>query len=197
MDERHGASRDLARIRSLMERAGRYSLLSGYAAVADGLLGASGAGLCRALDARFSRPGDAGRLAAIWGAVLVLAMGQSIAFTIASARRRAEPAWSPMTQQVVTAMLPALFVGAAITGFGLQTRQLGLLPPIWMLAYGSSLMGMGLFAGRRVQLAAMLFLLLGAATLFWWKDRGLLMMLVSFGGIHILLGAWIVCKPQE
>ena len=43
MDERAEAVRDLARIRDLMERAGRYSHLSGLSALIAGLLGAAGA----------------------------------------------------------------------------------------------------------------------------------------------------------
>ncbi len=196
MEERRAAARDLERIRALMERAGRFSNLSGYSAVVAGALAAAGAVACRALGVNFNNPACAGALAAIWGTVLVLALAQAVAFTIVKARRRAEPAWSHLTQQVVMAMLPAAFVGAAITGYGLQTRQLDLLPPIWMLAYGSSLMGLGLFAGPRIKLVAALFLFLGAAALFWWKDYGLRMMLLAFGGLHVFLGAWVLWKSR-
>ncbi|HEX7900281.1 MAG TPA: hypothetical protein VF950_21110 [Planctomycetota bacterium] len=197
MDERAEAVRDLARIRDLMERAGRYSHLSGLSALLAGLLGAAGAVACLVLRIDFNYPGHAPRLAAVWGAVLALAAGQHLGWTVLQARRRGEPAWSSMARQVALAQLPSLFIGAAITGFGLQTGQLDLLPPVWALAHGSSLLALGLWAGGRIQGAGVLFLATGAATLWWMKEHGVWMMLVAFGGYHVALGAWMLWKPRE
>lgn len=196
MDDRESAARNLERIRALMERAGRYSNLSGYAAIGAGVLAGAGAVLCWKLRVNFNHPAQWRELAGVWGSVLALSIAQAVAFTVVKARQRGEPAWSPLAQQVVLAMLPAAFVGAVITGYGLQTGQLELLPPGWMLAYGMSLMGLGLYAGGKIQAVGILFLLSGAASLFWWKKFGLQTMLGSFGGLHILLGAMIAWKPR-
>lgn len=194
-DERD-PSRDLERIRVLMERATEWSNLSGWSVVTSGVLASAGAAACVAKGVDFELPGHRGTLAAIWGTVFVLAAAQGVAFSIGNARRKAEPAWSPLTRQVVVAMLPALFTGAALTGYAFETGQLDLLPPCWMLAYGSSLMGLGLFAGRPVRVAALAFLAFGAASLFLWKSHGLVTMLASFGGLHLSLGAWMLWKPR-
>ncbi len=190
-----------------MDRAAEYSHLSGLSILISGLLAVGGVGACAVLGIDFTplpsegvdfRPSDPPRgLATVWGTVFAIAAVQGVAFSIANARRKAEPAWSPLTRQVVVAMLPALFVGAALTGHALQSGRLDLLPPCWMLAYGSSLMGLGLFAGGRIRLAAVAFLLLGAASLFLWKDHGLVTMLATFGGLHLVLGAWVIWKPRE
>lgn len=197
MDERDAAAANLVRIRALMERAGRFSHLSATAAFVAGGLAVAGAVLCRGLRVNFNHPFCARPLALIWGGVLALALAQSLALTVADARRRGEPFWGPLTQQVAVAMLPALFLGAVVTGYGLQTGQLDLLPPFWSLAYGSSLMALGLYAGWRIQLAGILFLLAGAASLWWWKEYGLRMMVASFGGGHVLLGALLAWKPRK
>ncbi|MBI3857146.1 MAG: hypothetical protein HY293_15785 [Planctomycetes bacterium] len=196
LEEGRSATRDLERIRALMERATEWSNLSGWSVVISGLLASAGAAACFAKGADFELPGHARTLALVWGAVFAAAAVQGVGFSVANSRRKAEPAWSPLTRQVVVAMLPALFTGAALTGYGFTTGQLDLLPPCWMLAYGSSLMGLGLFAGRPVRVAALAFLAFGAASLFLWKDRGLLTMLASFGGIHLALGAWMLWKPR-
>lgn len=190
------ASADLERIRTLMDRATEYSHLSGVSVLLSGALGLAGVAACRLAGADFGLPAQARTLGLVWGAVFVLASLQGAAFSVANARRKAEPAWSPLTRQVVVAMLPALFVGAALTGYGLESGQLDLLPPCWMLAYGSSLMGLGLFAGPRIRWTAVAFLALGASSLFLWKDRGLVTMSASFGGLHLLLGAWMLWKPR-
>lgn len=190
------ASKDLERIRSLMDLATEYSHLSGVSILLSGVLAVGGVGACWGLGIDFNLPAHADLLAVVWGAVFGLAAVQGVAFSIANARRKTEPAWSPLTRQVVTAMLPALFAGAALTGYGLRTGQIDLLPPCWMLAYGSSLMGLGLFAGGRIRLAAVAFLVLGAASLFLWKEHGLATMLATFGGLHLILGAWVIWKPR-
>jgi hypothetical protein len=195
MDERD-PSQDLERIRSIMERATEWSNFSGWSIVMSGLLAAAGAAACFWKGVDFEMPLHARTLALIWGAVFGLAAAQGVAFSIANARRKAEPAWSPLTRQVVAAMLPALFTGAALTGYAFETGQLDLLPPCWMLAYGSSLMGLGLFSIRPVRYAALAFLAMGAASLFLWKNHGLVTMLASFGGLHLGLGAWMLWKPR-
>ena len=194
-DERD-PGRDLERIRAIMERATEWSHLSGWSIVLSGLLAAAGAAACVWKGVDFEMPAHARTLAAIWGTVFALAAAQGVAFSIANARRKAEPAWSPLTRQVVAAMLPALFTGAALTGYAFETGQLDLLPPCWMLAYGSSLMGLGLFSVRPVRYAALAFLAAGAASLFLWKNHGLVTMLASFGGLHLGLGAWMLWKPR-
>jgi hypothetical protein len=212
-DERD-PSKDLRRIRAIMERATEWSNLSGWSIVISGLLASAGVMACALSGLEFAVLNEAGladeggygaggpvggpgrMLARIWGAVFFLAAVQGVAFSVANARRKAEPVWSPLTRQVVAAMLPALFTGAALTGYALQTGRLDLLPPCWMLAYGSSLMGLGLFTLRPVRYAALAFLAMGAASLFLWKDHGLVTMLASFGGLHLGLGAWMLWKPR-
>jgi len=190
------ASEDLERIRALMERATEFSNLSGWSIVISGLLAAAGAGECWRRNVDFDLPFHSRVLALVWGSVFALAAIQGLGFSIVNARQKGEPVWSHLTRQVVVAMLPALFCGAALTGYAFQTGQLDLLPPCWMLAYGSSLMGLGLFAGRRFRVAALAFLVLGAASLFLWKEHGLVTMLASFGGLHLVLGAWVLWKPR-
>ena len=196
MDERDAAARNLERIRVLMERAGKFSHLSATAAFVAGGLAVAGVLLSRGLGVHFSDPASARPLALVWGTVLLLALGQGLAFTMVDARRRGEPFWSPMTRQVGMAMMPAFFIGAAATGFGARTGQLELLPPFWSLAHGSSLVALGLFSGRRIQAVGLLFLLAGAAALFFWRDSGLRVMLGTFGGGHLLLGALILWKRR-
>ena len=86
--------------------------------------------------------------------------------------------------------------GATLTEYALRSGRLEILPPCWMLAYGSSLMGLGLFAGRAFRVAALAFLVFGALSLFLLRSHGLIMMLVSFGGLHLLLGAWVLWKRR-
>ena len=199
-DDAQGAARDLERIRALMERATEFSNLSGWSILISGALAVAGVAASHSRGVAFRQEGAYGpsgyTLGIIWGSVFVLATTQGLAFSVANARRKAEPFWSHLTRQVVVAMLPALFTGYALTEYALMTGRLEILPPCWMLAYGSSLMGLGLFAGRAFRAAALAFLILGALSLFHLRDHGLIMMLASFGGLHLLLGAWVLWKRR-
>jgi hypothetical protein len=183
-----------------MERATEFSNLSGWSILISGALAVGGVAASHSRGVSFRQEGAYGpagyTLGIIWGAVFVLATAQGLAFSIANARRKAEPFWSHLTRQVVVAMLPALFTGYALTEYALMTGRLEILPPCWMLAYGSSLMGLGLFAGRAFRVAALAFLILGAVALFHLRDHGLIMMLASFGGLHLVLGAWVLWKRR-
>jgi hypothetical protein len=179
-----------------MERATEWSNFSGWSILVSGALAAAGAAECFRRGIDFDLPARSRELGSIWGTVFLAAALQGVAFSVANARRKSESAWSPLTRQVVVAMLPALFTGAALTGYAFETGRLDLLPPCWMLAYGSSLMGLGLFAGRPVRVAALAFLAFGAASLFLGKEHGLATMVASFGGLHLLLGAWMLWKPR-
>jgi hypothetical protein len=194
------AAADLERIRALMERATEFSNLSGWSILISGALAVGGVAASHSRGVAFRQEGAYGpagyTLGIIWGSVFVLATTQGLAFSIVNAHRKAEPFWSHLTRQVVVAMLPALFTGYALTEYALMTGRLEMLPPCWMLAYGSSLMGLGLFAGWAFRATALAFLILGATSLFHLRDHGLIMMLASFGGLHLVLGAWVLWKRR-
>jgi len=57
------ASRDLERIRALMDRATEYSHLSGLSILISGLLAVAGVAACGALGIDFNLPGDRSGLA--------------------------------------------------------------------------------------------------------------------------------------
>jgi hypothetical protein len=197
--ERDDARRDLQRIRTLMERAGRYSDLSAWSCVLSGTLAVAGALACRGLGLEFRR-GASGEqvlhLGLLWGGVFAAAGIQNALFTWASARRRGEPVWSPLARQVFVAVLPAFFVGAIVTVYAVRAGELELLPPLWMLTYGTALMTLGLYASGEIRLVGILFLALGAGALLWGREYGVWMMMISFGGLHLLLGRLLFPKSQ-
>jgi hypothetical protein len=195
--DRELAIGNLERIRALMDRAGRWSNLSGYSCLLAGFLALAGSFVSWLLRVHFNDAAHVRPLGAVWGAVLVLAVAQFLLFTIANAHRRGEPSGSPLTQRVVAAMLPSMSVAAIFSAWGLQTGRVDLLPPLRMLAHGSSLLAVGIFAGWKLNVAGILFLALGALSLFGCEEYGLRMMAASFGGVPFLLGALILWKSRE
>ncbi|MBI2930284.1 MAG: hypothetical protein HYY16_01420 [Planctomycetes bacterium] len=186
------AEEHLAVIRSMMERTTRYTGVPAYACFAAGALALAGAGASAALHIDFNSPIHQAPLTLIWGGVCLLGAVQFVTLTVWSVRRRGEPAWTRLTQRVVTAVLPGTYVGAALTEFCRQTGNLDYLPPFWCLCYGAACLGLGLYAGWKANLVGCLFLAAGTLGLYLFKDQGIALMAAAFGGLHLLLGALIL-----
>ncbi len=189
------AEDQLALIRSVMERTTRFTGLPGAACLGAGALAVAASALASSLGAEFTRDYSGGRhglLAAIWGAAALLSAALIVALSIVAARRRGVPAWSSLARRVVVATLPGLYVGAVLTEFARRSGRLDLLPAFWCLAYGASLLGLGLYAGWKANVAGLLFLAAGTLALFGLAPGGNLLMAVAFGGVHALLGILIL-----
>ena len=187
------ASQNLETIRLLMERTGRYSNLSGISCITAGALSIGGSAVCRWQRVGFEDLEPSGVLIAVWAVVLATAFIQNVVWTVINARRRQEPAWSHLAQTVAGATLPAFFTGAVITGYALSQNAFGILPGIWMLTYGTGVLGASLFAGSNLKVFGTLFLLAGAFSLHW-RQHGVEMMAASFGLFHIGVGIAIAWK---
>jgi len=191
------AEEHLAVIRSAMERTTRYTGVPAVACVLAGVLAIAGAAACRAMGLDFNSPRDERGLALVWGAVCALAVAQFVALTILAVRRRGEPAWSRLARRVVVAVLPGIYVGAALTEFCRRTGHLDYLPPFWSVCYGASVLGLGLYAGWKANLVGCLFLAAGTLGLYVLKPYGVALMAASFGGLHLLLGLLIAIRHAD
>ena len=186
------AEDQVALIRSVMERTTRFTGLPGAACLVAGGLALSGAVAASLLDATFAYEAKHGLLAALWGSVALLSAAEVVVLSVLAARRRGHPAWSALTRRVVVATLPGLYVGAALTEFARRSGRHDALPALWCLAYGASLLGLGLYAGWKANLAGILFLAAGTLALLGVLPGGNLLMAIAFGGIHVLLGILIL-----
>jgi len=186
------AEDQVALIRSVMERTTRFTGLPGAACLVAGGLALAAAGASWATGATFGPDGRHALLAAIWGITAGVSAVQVVVLSILAARRRGSPAWTALARRVVVATLPGLYVGAALTEFARRSGRHDALPALWCLAYGTSLLGLGLYAGWKANLAGILFLAAGTLALLGVLPGGNLLMAIAFGGIHVLLGILIL-----
>ena len=190
------AEDQLALIRATMERTTRFTGLPGYACLIAGALALAGAGTAALLGAEFPARGVTGgrhaALAWIWGAVCLAGAAQFVVLSALAAARQGRSAWSHLARRVVVAVLPGLYVGAALTEFARRSDRLDILPALWCLGYGASLLGLGLYAGWKANVTGLLFLAAGSLALLGAVPGGNLLMAVAFGGFHVLLGTLIL-----
>ena len=194
MNRREAAAR-LDEIRSLMARTGEFRHLSGWAFITNGLLVFAGCGLSKwAAGASFVPGTDPVRLAAVWGPVAAAGLLVDVLFTVALARRRGEPAWSPGARQMIAGLLPGLYAGALLTVYLAGAGAYDAFPGAWMVCYGAALMGASLFTPWEVRTAGLAFLLLGGFALVALRDLAMWTMGAGFGILHLLFGAYVLVK---
>lgn len=197
MTRREAAAR-IEEIRHLMARAGEYRHLSGWASIVNGILVFAGCGISnRIVLVSFYPFNDPVKLAAVWGPVAALGLAVDILFTVALARRRGEPAWSPSARQLVAGLLPGLYAGAVVTVFLIGDGMLDVLPGAWMVCYGTALMGASLFTPWEVRYAGLAFLLFGGVALMFLRAYAMWSMGLGFGVIHLVFGTYVLWRYRE
>ena len=129
-----------------------------------------------------------GAIAAVWTAVLVIA----VAIEFAANKRRAagvgKQIVSPLGAHIVLAALPGFLAAAVLTAFFVLHGLLFSIWGVWMLCYGLAICAVGLFSVKPVSVLGGAFALAGAVTLLLPPAAQLPMMAVTFGGFHIGYG---------
>jgi len=175
---------DLQFIRNTMARASAYTAFSGWGLV---VLGAGA--LLSGLIAR-QRPRLIDQLT-LW----VMDAGLSMAVGALSAILKARSAGQSLTagpiRKFSLSFAPAILAGGVLTGVLIRTASAALLPGIWLLLYGTGLASAGALSVRIIPLIGTCFFALGAITLLASPAWANALLMIGFGGLHVVLGVVI------
>lgn len=171
---------NLRYIRETMERSGSFTAVSGGGMVLMGAVALVAWGV-----ARGSSP-DGWVTAWMSAAGVAIVLGTTA--TILKARRMGEPVLRGPGRKFVLSVLPALLVGGALTFPLHEAAQTALLPPVWLLLYGTAITSGGAFSVRTIPVMGTCFLALGALSLLAPPALGGLFMAAGFGGLHVVFG---------
>jgi hypothetical protein len=180
------AIENISFIRRTMEASGTFTAVSGAGGVAMGVI----ALLAASYASRFPDPEVRMR---VWVGAAVVSAAVSGYAIIRKARHRKESTLTGAGRKFVLNFMPAIAAGTALTvalnGAGLTT----LLPGIWLLLYGTGVVTGGAFSVRVVPAMGVAFMALGVAALAapQWGDT---LMILGFGGLHIVFGAIIAWR---
>lgn len=190
------AEEHLRVIRQAMERSTRHSTLSGLSGVIVGLLALVGCVATRLVIGGAPDPDWKFAFVGLWTVIMVLCFVTDFLFTKRRAARVGKTAFSPLGKHLARAAAPGFIAGAAMTLFYVLNPQMlgSYLYGVWMLCYAASLLSVGMFSVREVSVLGWAFLAAGALTLmippgFVFGPRA--MMALTFGGFHIVYGAWM------
>ena len=208
MKEQQDYLRDIAEIRSMMERSSKFLSLSGWAGVMAGIYALSGAGIAYVvLD---FNPGTAAYIPAVNGnttsgwlytillafLVLVLSLGTAIALSRKKARSNGEIIWNGTAKRMVSGMAVPLATGGILALVCIANGMAGLLAPVTLVFYGLALYSAGNYTYADMKYLGLIQVVLGLAAACY-IPAGLLLWALGFGLMHIVYGIYIHYKYER
>jgi len=183
--ESNQAERTLEVIRMLMERGTRYTHVCGSSGIAAGLITLGGCAVLASGRLPYDRVTS---FVATFAVVFVASFLANVYFTFRMARQNHEPVWSRTARTVTLAFLPNFVAAIVLSGVLIREGRLDLLPGLWMLLYGCGELAISFFAPLSILVLGLAFVLAGAVSLLFFRGHEVLMMGLSFGGIHLAYG---------
>jgi hypothetical protein len=182
------AAERLDQIRDWMAQTRQYEGLSSLAVCMAGLAACLG-GVLLALDVLPLERKQA--FLAVWGGVFAFALLCNLCLIIVKARRNGVAWWGRLSRTVLYAVAPGVAGGGVVTFALVHAGAVDLLPCVWMVMYGCTLLAVRFFTPTSVGLIGMLFLTTGALVLVLFPGPEALhpaVMAAPFGGYHLLFG---------
>lgn len=208
MKEEQEYIRDIAEIRSMMERSTKFLSLSGWAGIMAGIYALAGAYVAYAvfgfnpngIDYRASNPesGNSALLNVIFLAVsiLLLAVGTAISLSSKNANKKGEKIWNATSRRLLGSMAVPLVAGGLLALIFIAKDLVGLVAPATLIFYGLALFSASKFTYEDVKYLGLIQValgLIGAYFISW----SLLLWAFGFGLVHIGYGIYIHFKYER
>jgi hypothetical protein len=194
-------ARDLAEIRSMMEKSSKFLSLSGWEGVLAGVYAIAGAYVAYAVygfhpnEAMYDFLLIAGSGAALMvigfaGLVLLLALATAFYFAARKAKKQGERAWNPTSRRLLSSMAVPLVSGGLLIVLLVRLGLLGLVAPLMLIFYGLALYNASKYTVTDVKVLGFVQITLGLLNLAM-LDYGLLFWAIGFGVVHIIYGIFM------
>lgn len=202
MKEEKDYTRDIAEIRSMMERSSKFLSLSGWAGVMAGIYSLAGVFLVYRL---FSS--DTAEITSICPRsdylspalpkliflaliILILAVGTAVFFSYKKAGKRGEKIWNATSRRLLVHMSVPLVAGGLLILVLIPKGLIGLIAPFTLIFYGLALYNASKFTYEEVRMLGLLEIGLGLAGAYF-TDYGLIFWAIGFGLLHIIYGIYL------
>ena len=181
------AAADLRFIRHAMEQSTTFTAVPGMGGAAMASIGLAAA----AVAALQPSPE---RWLAVWLAGAVMALVVGLVTMRRKAMRGGVPLAGASARRFALSLAAPLFAGAALT-FGLWLHGAwALMPPAWLLLYGTGVLTGGAFSVAPMRPLGLIFMGLGVAALATPPSWGNVWLAVGFGALQLGFGIYIARK---
>lgn len=191
--------KDIAEMRSMMERSSKFMFLSGLSGVMAGVYALVGAFVAyklwgfnpgrAAADGANPEPGLR-NIIILAAVVLVLAVGTAFALSYMNASKKGERSWNATTRRLLLHMAVPLVTGGLLLLILIDRGLVGLLAPCTLIFYGLALFSASKYTYEEVRSLGLIQIVLGL-TGAWFVDYGLLCWAIGFGLVHIVYGIYM------
>ena len=167
-------------IRKTMERSSAFTAVPGWGGVAMGISAVIAAYLASL------QPSFRGWIQ-VWAVecfVGILVGGLSL---WRKARSIDEPLFEGSGRKFLLSFVPPILAGALIS-YAVSHALPALVPGIWLILYGTAVVGAGTFSVKVVPVMGFCFMLAGGMALLLPLTAGNLLLAAGFGGLHIVFG---------
>jgi hypothetical protein len=124
----------------------------------------------------------------IWLSEATFALVIAIAAVKLKSKRLDLSLQSRAAQRALLSFMPPLLAGAVLTGVLYRVDALNVLPGLWLMLYGASVVTGGAFSVRIVPVMGLCFMFLGALSLAAPPGWGNWFLTAGFGGLHVAFG---------
>ena len=149
------AEENLRFIRRTMERSSTFTAVPGVGGAAMGAIG-----LAAAILAANQRSAE--RWLIVWLLAAAVAVSIGVIAVLRKAARLDAPLAGPVGRRFAMSLAAPLVAGAALT-WGVANGDRALMPAVWLLLYGTAVLGGGAFSVAAVRLLGVAFIALGVS----------------------------------
>jgi hypothetical protein len=178
------AEENLQFIRRTMERSSIFTAVPGLGGAGMGAIG-----LAAAILAANQRSAE--RWLVVWLLAAVVALGIGVTSLWRKAARLGAPLAGPVGRRFAMSLAAPLVAGAALTWGAWMNGDRALIPPVWLLLYGTGVLAGGVFSVAAVRLLGVAFMALGVAALPTPPEWGNVWLGTGFGGLQLAFGLYI------
>lgn len=187
--------KDIAEIRSMMERSSKFLSLSGWAGILAGTYALAGAWVAYSVFgfhpvAIDYTPTAFNQIVLLALGVLILALVSAVFDSRIKAQKREERVWNVTSKRMLVSMAVPLSTGGILILILIVKGFIGLIAPLTLLFYGLALYSAGNYTIKEVRWMGVAQLLLGLINA-WFIEYGLLFWAIGFGVIHIVYGVYM------
>ncbi|GAB3961467.1 hypothetical protein GCM10028805_60470 [Spirosoma harenae] len=202
MKEEQDYIRDIAQIRSIMERSSKFLSLAGWAGIMAGLYALVGAYIAYAVfdfnpDEIVYTGGQLGSdvsglstIVLLASIILFLAISTTVILSSRKANKRGEKLWNAIVKRLVINMTIPLVVGGVVILILIAKGLVGLMAPFTLLFYGLAVYNASQFTYEEVRSLGLIQIGLGLFSTYF-VEYGLLCWALGFGIAHIMYGIYM------
>ncbi|MES2650717.1 MAG: hypothetical protein V4663_03200 [Bacteroidota bacterium] len=201
MKEEKDYIKDIAAIRTMMERTSKFLSLSGWSGIMAGIYALGGAWIANSFfyfnPSNISYTDDTLiELIGLALVVLVLTLGTAILLSYRKAIKRNEKIWNSTAKHMLISMATPLVVGGLLILIMIAHGLIGLIAPFTLIFYGLAMYNASKFTYSEMKVLGLMEIALGLFSAYF-INYGLLCWAIGFGVLHIITGVYLHYKYER